>query len=99
MKQVCMKQFPSTAYWKVLQPETSVVSEIENKRFKVARYPPITDVEAKCVLQKYNFSHRFDVPKFEAVETEIDLDLQGIQRRILLLVNEYRLQRQGRRVV
>ena len=27
MKQVCMKQFPSTAYWEFLKPETDVVSE------------------------------------------------------------------------
>ena len=30
MKQVCMKQFPSTAYWEFLKPETDVVSEPEN---------------------------------------------------------------------
>ena len=77
MKQVCMKQFPSTTYWKVLQPETAVVSEPENPRFKVARAPTITEVEAKYVPQKYNFSQRFVVPKFEAVETEPDLDQQG----------------------
>ena len=67
MKHVCMKQFPSTAYWKVLQPETDVVSEPANTRFKVARAPTITEVEAKYVPQKYNFSQRFAVPKFEAV--------------------------------
>ena len=49
MKQVCMKYFPSTAYWKVLKPETDVVSEPENPLFKVERDPTITEVEAKYV--------------------------------------------------
>ena len=74
MKLVCMKQFPSTSYWKVLQPEADVVSGPANPRFKVARAPTITEVEAKYVPQKYNFSQRFAVPKFEAVKTEPDLD-------------------------
>ena len=65
MKQVCMNQFPSTVYWKVLQPETDVVSEPENPRFKVARAPTITEVDAKYVLQRYNCSQLFAVPKFE----------------------------------
>ena len=77
MKQVCMKQFLSTQYCKVLQPETDVVSKKPNTRFKVARAPTITEVEAKCVTRKYNFSQRFAVPKFEAVETEPDLYQQG----------------------
>ena len=59
-----MKQFPSTAYWKVLQQETSVVPEPANPRFKVARAPTITEVDAKYVPQKYNFSQRFAVTKF-----------------------------------
>ena len=67
MKQVCMKQFPFTAYWKVLQPETAVVSKPENPQFKVARATTITEVDAKYVPQKYNFSQRLAVPKFEAV--------------------------------
>ena len=74
MQQVCMKQFPSTAYWKVLQPETAIVSEPANPRFNVARAPTITEVDANYVPQKYNFSQRFAVPKFKAVETEPDLD-------------------------
>ena len=49
MKQVGMKQFPSTEYWKVLQPETAVVSESANPRFKGARAPTITEAEAKYV--------------------------------------------------
>ena len=64
MKQVCMKQFPSTVYWNVLQPETSVVPEPENPRFKVSTALTITEAEAKYVTQKYNFSQRFAVPKF-----------------------------------
>ena len=74
MKQVGMKQFPSTAYWKALQLQTAVVSEPENPRFKVARAPTITELESKYVPQKYNFSQRFDVLKFESVKTEPDLD-------------------------
>ena len=77
MKHVCMKQFLSTAYWKVLQPETAVVYELENPLFKLARAPNITELEAKYVLQKYKISQRFTVPKFEAVETEPDLDRRG----------------------
>ena len=69
MKQVSMKQFPSTVYWKVLQPETYVVSKPENPRFKAERDPTVTEVEANYVPQKYNFSERFAIPKFEAVET------------------------------
>ena len=57
MKQVCMKQFSSTAYWKVLQHETAVVYKPANPRCKVARASTITDVKAKYVLQKYNFSY------------------------------------------
>ena len=34
-------------------------------------------MEAKYVLQEYNFSQCFAVPKFEAVETESDLNRQG----------------------
>ena len=64
-----MKNFPSTAYWKVLQPETAVVYKTENPQFKVARASTITEAEAKYVLQKYNFSQRFAVPKFESVKT------------------------------
>ena len=60
-----------------MQPETYVFSEPENPRFKVARAPTINEVEAKYVTQKYNFSQRFDVPKYEAVETEPDLDRRG----------------------
>ena len=77
MKQVCMRQFPSTAYWKVLQPESDVVSEPANPLFKVSRAPTITEVEAKYVPQKYKFSQRFAVPKFESVQTEPDLDQRG----------------------
>ena len=77
MKQVSMKQFPSTAYWKVLQPETAVVSEAYNPLFKVSRAPTITEVESKYVLQKYNFSQRFAVTKFWAVEAEPYLDRRG----------------------
>ena len=77
MKQVDMKQFPSTVYWKVLHPETDVVSEPENSRFKVSRDPTITEAEAKYVPQKYNFAQRFDVPKFESVKTEPNLDQLG----------------------
>ena len=77
MKQVCMKKFTSTAYWEVLQPETDVVSEPETPRFKVARIPTSTEVEAKYVPQKYNFSQNFAVPKSEAVETELELDWHG----------------------
>ena len=72
-----MKHFPSTLYWKVLQPETSVVSETANLRFKVEKAPTITEVEAKYVPQKYNFYQRFAVTKFEAVKTEPDLDQRG----------------------
>ena len=72
-----MNQFPSTAHWKVLQTETDVVSKTANKWFKVARGPTITEAEANYVLQKYNFDKRFDVPKFEAVNTEQDLDRRG----------------------
>ena len=64
-----MKQFTSAEYWKVLQPETDVVSEPANPLLKVARAPTITEVEAKYVPQKYKFSQRFAVPKFESVET------------------------------
>ena len=74
IKQDGMKQFPSTAYWKVLHPETDVVSEPENPRFRVSRAPTITEAEAKYVTQKYNFSQRFVVPKFKSVKTEPDLD-------------------------
>ena len=74
LKQVCMKHFTSTAYWKVLQPDTAIVSEPKNPQFKVARDPTITEVEAKYVLQKYNFYQRLAVPKFEAVENGPDLD-------------------------
>ena len=77
MKQVCMKQFTFTAYWKALKPETAVVSESENPRLKVARSPTITEVDAKYVPQKYNFSQPFAAPKFEAVDTEPDLDQRG----------------------
>ena len=59
-----MKQFPATAYWKVLQPETDVVSEPANQIFKVARSPNITEAEAKYVPQKYNFDQLFSVTKF-----------------------------------
>ena len=77
MKQVGMKQFPFSVYWKVLQPETDVVSEPANQIFKVARAPTITEVEANYVPHKYNFSQRFAVTKFEAVKTELDLNRQG----------------------
>ena len=77
MKQVCMKQFPSTEYWKVLQPETDVVSKPENPQFKVARASTITEVDAKYVPHKYNFYQHFAVPKFEAVNTEPDLNRRG----------------------
>ena len=63
MKQVLMKHFPSTLYWKVLQPDTSVVSETANLRFKVEKAPTITEVEAKYVPQKYKFSQCFAVPQ------------------------------------
>ena len=76
-KQVCMKQFPSTVYWEVLQPDTNVVSKPANPWFKLARAPTFTEVEAKYVPQKYNFSQRSAVPKFESVETEPDLDRRG----------------------
>ena len=52
MKQICIEQFLSTAYWKVLKPETAVVSKQVNPQFKVARAPTITEVEAKYFLQK-----------------------------------------------
>ena len=67
----------STQYWKVLQPETAVVYEPENPRFKVAWALTITEAEAKYVTQKYNFYQCFAVPKFESVKTEPDLDRQG----------------------
>ena len=77
MKQVGTKQFPSTAYLKVLKPETAVVSGPANPRFKAARDPTITEAEAKYVTQKYNFDQRVAVTKFEAVNTEPDLDRRG----------------------
>ena len=57
--------------------QQSIVAGPENPLFKVARAPNITEVEANYVPQKYNFSQRFAVPKFEAVETEPDLDRRG----------------------
>ena len=72
-----MKKFLSTAYWKFLKPETDLISKPENPQFKVARVPTIAEAEAKYVPQKYNFDKSFAVPKFEAVNTELDLNQQG----------------------
>ena len=99
MKQVCMKQFPSTAYWKVLQPETYLVSEPANPRFEVARDPTITEVEAKYIPQKFTFISASMLPNLKQSRLNQTSNDDGSQRRILLLVNQYILQHQGRRVV
>ena len=52
-----MKNFPETAFWKVLEPQDVVVDEPENPTFRITRAPTISEKEAEYVPEKHSISN------------------------------------------
>ena len=76
-----MKNFPETAFWKILEPQAVVVAEPENPTFRITRAPTISEKEAEYVPEKHNFAETFIVPEFKGVKTESVFDRRGNPRQ------------------
>ena len=77
-----LSSFPSTAYWRVLEPDEVATEEPENSTFKNARAPTIDARDAKFVPVKYGFSkYKFDIPIFNAITERVSRWANGREKK------------------